>query len=69
MVRSRGGFGRRRRTVSLHNTPSLPTTLTIHGIDDVFVEHGTQDELWRDLRLDAAGIAEVVKEILQSTKA
>ncbi len=34
------------------------------GIPDVFVEHGTQDELRAQIGLDAAGIEKAVKEIL-----
>lgn len=58
-----GGFGSAVAEFLAQHTEH-PTTLTIHGIDDVFVEHGTQEELWRDLRLDAEGIASVVREIL-----
>jgi 1-deoxy-D-xylulose-5-phosphate synthase len=36
----------------------------IHGIPDGFVEHGTQAELLRDLKLDAEGITYKVKEVL-----
>lgn len=36
----------------------------LHGIDDVPVEHGTQQELWADLQLDAEGIAHVVRDFL-----
>ena len=38
--------------------------LRIHGIDDVFVDHGTQEELWKDLLLDAPGIAHVAKDLV-----
>jgi len=31
--------------------------IRIHGLPDAFVEHGTQEELYRDLELDALGIA------------
>jgi 1-deoxy-D-xylulose-5-phosphate synthase len=40
------------------------TDLKIHGIADTFVDHGTQEQLWSDLQLDAAGIAEVVKHFV-----
>ena len=40
------------------------TDVHIHGIDDVFVDHGTQEELWHDLGLDGEGIAAVVKEFI-----
>lgn len=36
----------------------------IHGIPDRFVEHGAQDALLRDLKLDAEGIAGVVRRFL-----
>lgn len=36
----------------------------IHGIPDVFVDHGTQDELYKEMLLDADGIAHVVKDFL-----
>jgi 1-deoxy-D-xylulose-5-phosphate synthase len=36
----------------------------LHGIDDVFVEHGTQEELWHDLALDAEGIAATVRAFI-----
>ncbi len=61
-----GGFGsgvleyfhsRPRRT-----TPSF----LIHGIGDFFVSHGTQEELYQELRLDAQGIAQLVLEFLHS---
>jgi 1-deoxy-D-xylulose-5-phosphate synthase len=35
-----------------------------HGIPDRFIDHGTPDELLKDLRLDAAGIADVTIEAL-----
>lgn len=38
----------------------------VHGLPDKFVEHGTPDELFRDLKLDAAGISEVIKDHLLS---
>ncbi len=41
--------------------------LRIHGIPDVFVEHGTQEELHADLQLDAAGIAAVTKDFLSDS--
>jgi 1-deoxy-D-xylulose-5-phosphate synthase len=40
--------------------------ILVHGLPDKFVEHGTPDELFRDLKLDAKGIAEVIKDLLLS---
>jgi len=48
--------------VAQHHGRSID--LRIHGIDHLFVEHGTQQELWADLQLDAAGIAHVVKDFV-----
>ncbi len=36
----------------------------VHGLEDMYIDHGTQAELWRETRLDAAGIASVVREVL-----
>lgn len=41
--------------------------LKIHGIDDIYVDHGTQEELHKALLLDAQGIAEVAKDFLASS--
>lgn len=40
--------------------------LKLHGISDAFIDHGSPDELYRDVRLDAAGIAVTVSEFLQA---
>ena len=58
-----GGFG---SAVAEHLSQQHSRTvdLKIHGIDDVYVDHGTQKELWADLQLDAPGIAHVVKDFL-----
>jgi 1-deoxy-D-xylulose-5-phosphate synthase len=36
----------------------------LHGLPDRFIEHGTPEELYRDLRLDPQGISNVVREFL-----
>jgi deoxyxylulose-5-phosphate synthase len=38
----------------------------MHGIPDIYVDHGTQDELYAELKLDANGIADVAKDFLGS---
>lgn len=38
--------------------------LLVHGLPDRYVDHGTPDELYRDLKLDGAGIAEIITEHL-----
>ncbi|CUU02092.1 1-deoxy-D-xylulose-5-phosphate synthase [Candidatus Thermokryptus mobilis] len=37
----------------------------IHGIPDEFIEHGTQEELWRMLKLDPDGIVERILEAFE----
>ncbi len=44
---------------------ALRVHVRLHGIPDTFVEHATPEEQYRELRLDAEGIAEVVWEFLQ----
>jgi 1-deoxy-D-xylulose-5-phosphate synthase len=39
--------------------------LKIHGLEDIFIPHGSPSELWQMTRLDASGIAEVVKIFYQ----
>ena len=41
-------------------------TVKLHGLPDTFVEHGTPSELYRMLRLDAAGIAGVASEFVKT---
>jgi 1-deoxy-D-xylulose-5-phosphate synthase len=41
-----------------------PVEVLLHGIPDVFVEHGTQEELWAELALDPEGIARTVRDYI-----
>ncbi|MFZ9870542.1 MAG: 1-deoxy-D-xylulose-5-phosphate synthase [Candidatus Kapaibacteriota bacterium] len=43
---------------------SRSVDMKIHGIDDIYVDHGTQQELWADVQLDAPGIAAVVRDFV-----
>lgn len=43
------------------------TRLRIHGIPDRFVDHGTPNELLTEVKLDAKGIAEVIREFLRTS--
>ncbi|MFN0158858.1 MAG: 1-deoxy-D-xylulose-5-phosphate synthase [Bacteroidota bacterium] len=58
-----GGFG---SAVSEYyaSRGTMNVRLRIHGLPDCFVEHGTPDELFKEVGLDAAGIAGVVRETL-----
>jgi len=43
-------------------------SLHIHGLPDRFVDHGSPEELYRDLGLDAEGIAGAIKDVLHHEK-
>lgn len=60
-----GGFGSAvAEHIAQHHHDGVD--LLMHGIPDIYVDHGTQDELHAELRLDAKGIAEVAKDFLGS---
>lgn len=40
----------------------------ILGVPDRFIDHGTQEELWRDCGIDTAGIFKAVKDFLKTSK-
>lgn len=58
-----GGFGSAVAEY-LFNSGNHQVDVLMHGIPDVFVDHGTQEELYRDLRLDAPGIAHTIRAFL-----
>jgi 1-deoxy-D-xylulose-5-phosphate synthase len=60
-----GGFGSA-VLESLSRQGLTNVLVRLHGLPDSFVEHGSPSELHHMLRLDGAGIAEVVKELLAS---
>lgn len=61
----RGGFGS--AVVETLQKLGLNTVaVKLHGIPDRFIDHGSPNELFRSLKLDGAGIAEVVKEFLST---
>lgn len=60
-----GGFGAAVLEV-LQELGSTDVHVKVHGIPDRFIEHGTPAELHALLKLDAPGIAEVVKDFLTS---
>lgn len=60
-----GGFGS--AILEFMNQQNIKDVdVIVHGLPDRFVEHGTPDELYRDLKLDAKGITEVIKDHLLS---
>ncbi len=38
----------------------------LHGLPDRFIDHGTPDELYAELKMDGKGIASIIKELLLS---
>lgn len=53
-----GGFGS--AVLEYLNEQNYNLNLIIHGIDDKFIDHGTQEELYSQLKLDSKGITELV---------
>jgi len=60
-----GGFGSA-VLESLAKQGLTKVSVKLHGLPDEFVEHGTPNELHQMLKLDAKGIAEVAKQLLES---
>jgi len=59
-----GGFGSSiAEFISYGNYKNI--NLYIHGLPDKFIDHGTQEELLRENKLDANGIAGIVKNMLK----
>ncbi len=63
----RGGFGAGVLEALSHCGISN-VSVKIHGLPDEFIEQGSPDELHRIVKLDADGIAEVVREYLKITR-
>ncbi|MGA9118273.1 MAG: 1-deoxy-D-xylulose-5-phosphate synthase [Bacteroidota bacterium] len=61
-----GGFGS--AVLESLAAQGIPATVKVHGIPDRFIDHGAPAELYSDLRLDAPGIAAVVREFIHSDK-
>jgi 1-deoxy-D-xylulose-5-phosphate synthase len=38
----------------------------IHGLPDRFIEHGTPEELYEELKMDGKGISSIIKEFISS---
>ena len=60
-----GGFGS--AVLEFMNQNNIrDAEVLIHGLPDRFVDHGTPDELYEELKMDGKGIASVIKEFLLS---
>lgn len=60
-----GGFGSA-VIQSLHKQSFTHVAVRVHGLPDRFIDHGTPEELHRQLKLDGQGIAEITKAFLTS---
>ena len=62
-----GGFGSAiLESISKQGLSNIAVKL--HGLPDDFVDHGSPNELYRMLKLDAAGIADVVRDFLHTRR-
>jgi 1-deoxy-D-xylulose-5-phosphate synthase len=58
-----GGFGS--AVLEFMNQQNIKDAdIIVHGLPDKFVEHGTPDELYSDLKMDVKGIASIIKDLL-----
>jgi 1-deoxy-D-xylulose-5-phosphate synthase len=62
-----GGFGGGVAEYYAGRSDARPR-VRIHGIPDRFIDHGTPAELYKELHLDADGIAQVVKGFLSTER-
>jgi len=60
----RGGFGS--GVLEYLASKESDAVVRVHGIPDQFIDHGTPAELYAELRLDAPGVASVVREFLHA---
>lgn len=58
-----GGFGS--AVLEFMSNNGYLSHVKVLGVPDSFVDHGTQQELWRDCGIDAAGIAASIKKFLK----
>jgi 1-deoxy-D-xylulose-5-phosphate synthase len=61
-----GGFGSSISEFAVQH--GYKNDILLHGLPDRFIDHGTPEELYHMLKLDAEGIAEVATEFLKSKK-
>jgi 1-deoxy-D-xylulose-5-phosphate synthase len=60
-----GGFGS--AVLEFMNQNNIrDTEVLIHGLPDRFIDHGTPEELYEELKMDGKGIASIIKEFLHS---
>jgi 1-deoxy-D-xylulose-5-phosphate synthase len=58
-----GGFGSAVLEAAAENSISFPS-VTLIGIPDMFIEHGTQKEVYKRLGIDAEGVAALIEKKL-----
>ncbi|MFI5211845.1 MAG: transketolase C-terminal domain-containing protein, partial [Ignavibacteria bacterium] len=60
-----GGFGS--AVLEFMNQQKIhDVDVIVHGLPDKFVEHGTPDELFADLKMDVKGVSSIIKDLLLS---
>jgi 1-deoxy-D-xylulose-5-phosphate synthase len=60
-----GGFGS--AVLEFMNQQKIQDVeVIVHGLPDKFIEHGTPDELFAELKMDAEGISSIIREFLLS---
>jgi 1-deoxy-D-xylulose-5-phosphate synthase len=58
-----GGFGSAvLEFMNMHKIKDVE--VIVHGLPDKFIDHGTPEELYRDLKLDGTGIASIIRDFL-----
>lgn len=60
-----GGFGS--AVLEFMNQNNIDDVkIIVHGLPDRFIEHGTPNELYEDLKMDGKGLATIIREFLMS---
>ncbi len=60
-----GGFGS--AVLEFMNQNNInDVKLIVHGLPDRFIDHGTPNELYEELKMDGKGLASIIREFLLS---
>jgi 1-deoxy-D-xylulose-5-phosphate synthase len=58
-----GGFGSAVLEI-INQNKIKDVDIVVHGLPDRFIDHGTPEELYGELKMDGKGIASIVREML-----
>jgi 1-deoxy-D-xylulose-5-phosphate synthase len=58
-----GGFGSAVLEI-LNQNKITGVDILVHGLPDRFIDHGTPEELYCELKMDGKGIASIIREFL-----